>query len=257
MCELLGMSANTPTDIVFSVTGLIERGGRTGPHRDGWGIAFYEGKGCRLFRDPSASTDSAVARFVKNYPIKSEVVISHIRRANRGKICLANTHPFVRELWGRMWCFAHNGQLKGIKKRGLTFYKPVGTTDSEHAFCWLLDRIREQFPEPPQKRQHLHNYVAELGWELDALGVANFLLSDSHYLYAHCSTRMCWITRRAPFGAAKLIDTEVEIDFATETTDKDIVTVVATQPLTDNEAWQSMENGELRVFDKGISQRLN
>lgn len=49
MCELLGMSANVPTDIVFSFTGLMQRGGGTGPHRDGWGIAFYEGRGVRLF----------------------------------------------------------------------------------------------------------------------------------------------------------------------------------------------------------------
>ena len=49
MCELLGMSANVPTDICFSFTGLVQRGG-TGPHKDGWGITFYEGKGCRTFR---------------------------------------------------------------------------------------------------------------------------------------------------------------------------------------------------------------
>lgn len=256
MCELLGMSANTPTDIVFSVTGLIERGGHTGPHRDGWGIAFYEGKGCRLFRDPEPSTDSNVAKFIKHYPIKSKIVISHVRRANRGKVCLENTHPFVRELWGRMWCFAHNGQLKGIKNRGLKFYKPVGTTDSEHAFCWLLDRIREQFPEPPKKQETLHRYVAELGWELDSLGVANFLLSDCKTLYAHCSTKMCWITRRAPFGAAQLIDAEMAVDFAAETTPNDVVTVVATQPLTDNEEWTKMGKGELRLFREGVSRRI-
>ncbi len=60
MCELLGMSANVPTDIVFSFTGLMQRGGRTGPHRDGWGIAFYEGRGLRLFQDrlPAASRKS-------------------------------------------------------------------------------------------------------------------------------------------------------------------------------------------------------
>ena len=45
MCELLGMSANVPTDICFSFTGLVQRGGGTGPHKDGWGITFYEGKG--------------------------------------------------------------------------------------------------------------------------------------------------------------------------------------------------------------------
>lgn len=111
MCELLGMSANVPTDIVFSFTGLMQRGGRTGPHRDGWGIAFYEGRGLRLFQDPAASCESEVANLVQRYPIKSEVVIGHIRQANVGKVCLSNTHPFVRELWGRNWCFAHNGQL--------------------------------------------------------------------------------------------------------------------------------------------------
>ena len=50
MCELLGMSANVPTDICFSFTGLVQRGGGTRPHKDGWGITFYEGKGCRTFK---------------------------------------------------------------------------------------------------------------------------------------------------------------------------------------------------------------
>lgn len=52
MCELLGMSANVPTDICFSFAGLIRRGGDTGPHGDGWGVAFYDGKGCRAFLKP-------------------------------------------------------------------------------------------------------------------------------------------------------------------------------------------------------------
>ena len=36
------MSANVPTDICFSFTGLLHRGGATGQHRDGWGVVFYE-----------------------------------------------------------------------------------------------------------------------------------------------------------------------------------------------------------------------
>lgn len=154
MCELLGMSANVPTDIVFSFTGLMQRGGRTGPHRDGWGIAFYEGRGLRLFQDPAASSESEVAQLVQRYPIKSEVVIGHIRQANVGKVCLSNTHPFVRELWGRNWCFAHNGQLADFTPVA-TFYRPVGDTDSEAAFCDLLNRVREAFPEPVEVEQLL------------------------------------------------------------------------------------------------------
>ena len=33
MCELLGLSANTPTDISFSFSGLKQRGGNTGETR--------------------------------------------------------------------------------------------------------------------------------------------------------------------------------------------------------------------------------
>jgi len=251
MCELLGMSANVPTDIRFSFTELIKRGGGSGPHRDGWGIAFYESRGCRTFHDPKAGVDSEVARLVRMYPIKSRVVISHVRKANRGKVCLENTHPFTRELWGHHWCYAHNGQLKGIKKRPLTFFKPVGTTDSEHAFCWLMDQIRHHFPTEPRSRVALARLIAELSRDLAQLGVFNMLLSDSHRLYAFGSTKLCWITRRAPFGKARLKDADLAVDFQQETTEKDVVSVVATRPLTRDEAWTEVEPGSLVVFRDG------
>lgn len=153
MCELLGMSANVPTDIVFSFTGLMQRGGRTGPHRDGWGIAFYEGRGLRLFQDPAASSESEVAQLVQRYPIKSEVVIGHIRQANVGKVCLSNTHPFVRELWGRNWCFAHNGQLADFAPTA-TFYRPwaIPTAKRHSATCSIA------FVKPFPSRLKSNNY---------------------------------------------------------------------------------------------------
>ncbi|MFM8005787.1 MAG: class II glutamine amidotransferase, partial [Dolichospermum sp.] len=51
MCQLLGMNCNVPTDICFSFEGFSARGGKTDEHSDGWGIAFFEGKGCRIFLD--------------------------------------------------------------------------------------------------------------------------------------------------------------------------------------------------------------
>ncbi|MEX2517224.1 MAG: class II glutamine amidotransferase [Gammaproteobacteria bacterium] len=252
MCELLGMSANVPTDICFSFSGLMRRGGQTGPHRDGWGIAFYEGRGSRIFHDPLPSADSQIAKLIQQYSIKSCTVISHIRQANRGRVCLENTHPFSRELWGRSWVFAHNGQLRGIKRYPLRFYKPVGTTDSEYAFCVLLDRIRRKFPTPPGKSRLLMQYISRLAKEFNKLGIFNFLLSDSRHLYAYCSNSLCWLTRRAPFREARLIDTEMVVDFQSETTPNDIVTVVATRPLTHDEDWQIMHPGELVIFRQGL-----
>jgi glutamine amidotransferase len=256
MCELLGLNANVPTDICFSFTGLVQRGGRTGPHKDGWGISLYEGRGSRSFHDPRPSVASEIAELIQRHSIKSKIIISHIRQANRGRVCLENTHPFSRELWGCSWVFAHNGQLRGIKEKPLKYYKPVGTTDSEYAFCWMLDKIRARFPVPPEKIKTLWEFIHQLAKEINQHGVFSFLLSDSRYLYVYCTNNMCWLTRRHPFGAARLIDTGEIIDFSKVTTPKDIVTVIASQALTDNEQWNVMQKGEFRVFKDGKLQKF-
>jgi glutamine amidotransferase len=252
MCELLGMSANTPTDICFSFAGLMRRGGQTGPHADGWGIAFYEDRGCRAFHDPRPSARSEVAAFVRTHPIKSRIVISHIRRANRGRVALENTHPFQRELWGRAWTFAHNGQLRGVKRWPLGAFRPIGGTDSEHAFCWMLETLRTRFPagRPPADGA-LAAAVGGLSERLAALGVFNMLLSDGRGLFCFCGTKLAWLTRRAPFRPATLLDEDLTVDFERETTPKDVVSVVATRPLTRDETWEVMAPGSFVVFRQG------
>ena len=251
MCELLGMSANVPTDIVFSFSGLMQRGGRTGPHRDGWGVGFYEGRGLRLFQDPQASAESEVAALVQRYPIKSHTVIGHVRQANVGKVCLANTHPFVRELWGRNWCFAHNGQLAQVPQAGApAFYRPVGDTDSEAAFCELLNRLRNLFPEPVEPEAMLPLLVESCA-DFRRQGVFNCLLSDGDWLFAFCSSKLARITRRAPFGPATLCDIDLSVNFDSQTGPDDVVTVLATEPLTGNEAWTLFEAGDWSLWRLG------
>lgn len=244
------MSANVPTDIRFSFAGLARRGGETGPHRDGWGIAFYEGKGCRTFHDPQASAQSEIARLIREYPIKSRIVVAHVRRANRGRVALENTHPFARELWGRAWTFAHNGQLRGVKRLPLSWYRPIGTTDSEHAFCWLLDQLRGRWSELPTPAE-LTPFLADLVGELRGRGVFNVLMSDSRALYAHSGRRLHYLTRRAPFGTATLVDEDWRVDFSQETTPTDVVTVLATRPLTREEDWDQLPVGRLLTFRNG------
>jgi predicted glutamine amidotransferase len=53
-----------------------------------------------------------MAQFLQAYPLKSRNIIAHVRKATIGEVALENAHPFVRELWGRQWVFAHNGDLK-------------------------------------------------------------------------------------------------------------------------------------------------
>ncbi len=249
MCELMGMSANVPTDICFSFSGLMQRGGGTGPHKDGWGIGFYEGKGLQTFHDSKPSIDSPIAELICQYPIKSRTVVSHIRQANVGEVNLENTHPFSRELWGYAWTFAHNGQLdRSLFDWPLKFYKPVGTTDSEYAFCWIMDQLREQFPERPADMGPLVELLASCADKLRSLGVFNMLLTESEYLFCYCTTKLHWITRRAPFGLAQLKDAELTVDFQGETQPDDVVTVIATEPLTSNEDWHKLEPGQFCGF---------
>lgn len=256
MCELLGMSANTPTDICFSFSGLMVRGGQTAEHKDGFGITFYEDKGSRTFKDANPCSTSSIAKLISCYPIKSCCVISHIRQANRGRIALENTHPFTRELWGKEWTFAHNGQIKGIKKLETSYFQPVGTTDSEHAFCWILSSIRAKFPKQPSNLKTVFRYIAQLAKILNDMGVANFLIANGKYLLCHCSNNLHWITRKAPFGVAKLKDISLNVDFKKVTTEHDIVSIIATRPLTTNEQWHQMKPGEIQLFHLGIAEKI-
>ena len=111
MCQLLGMNANTPTDVMFSFAGLAQRANE---HKDGFGVAFFEDRGLRHFIDHHGARVSPVAALVQSYPIKSDVVIAHIRKVTQGQVALENTRPFVRELWGRYWVFAHNGDRRTV-----------------------------------------------------------------------------------------------------------------------------------------------
>jgi predicted glutamine amidotransferase len=253
MCELLGMQCNTPTDILFSFAGFSCRGGRTGPHADGWGLAFYEGRAARIFLESSPCAQSPLAGFSRQHSIKTELAIAHIRKRTRGPVALANTHPFQRELWGRAWVFAHNGTVRGIKKRKLGRFRPIGTTDSEHAFCVLLEALRTSFRgnAPPSSSRALREAVAEIGAEIGAHGTFNFLLGDGEALYARCDTRLCYIVRQAPFGRATLADEDLSVDFAAVTTPRDRVAVVATTPLTRDEVWTHGVPGSLWVFQQG------
>ena len=252
MCQLLGMNCNVPTDICFSFEGFRTRGGLTDVHQDGWGIAFFEGPGCRVFLDVAPSAKSPVAELVRNYPIHSKNVIAHIRKATQGRIALENTHPFQRELWGRYWIFAHNGNLKGFAPVLDGSFVPVGDTDSELAFCYLLQRLRAEFGEAMPLRSPMFDFLADITREIASHGEFNFLLSNGNCLYAHCATKLSFILRQAPFAVAHLADQDVSVDFSAIASAADRVAVIATLPLTDNEAWAAIAPGTLMVFHEGM-----
>ncbi|ODA13761.1 class II glutamine amidotransferase [Acinetobacter celticus] len=251
MCQLLGMNCATPTDITFSFRGFSQRAGITSDHCDGFGIAFFEDKACRLFADNQSAVESPIAEFIRNYPIKSRNVIAHIRKATQGKINLENSHPFSRELWGRQWIFAHNGDLHNFKPELVGRFTPVGNTDSELAFCYLLEQLVKRFGYVEPTLDQVFDVLLEISPQIAEHGTFNFCLSNGQALFAYAITKLHWLVREFPFQPAQLIDLDVEVDFSELTTPEDRVAVITTEPLTQNEVWTAFQAGEMILFQHG------
>ena len=263
MCELLGMSAHHPASITLSLNEFARHGGETGPHVDGWGVAFYEGPDANLIRESTSAADSVLMSTLRGYKLVSEIVIAHIRRASFGPVELKNTHPFRREMAGRVHTFAHNGDLPGIENRYSLeqggFVSPIGNTDSEYAFCLLMQRLSRPWgrsgmiPELTIRKKIISRFARQIG----KLGPANFLYSDGDALFVHGHVRtqpdgsisspglhyIC-VTCDYGFGQSELASVKLESDQLQK------VTLVATTPLNDGD-WLPMQEGELLIVKGG------
>ncbi len=248
MCELFGLSSNKVVRVNFTWRGFRRRGRI---HRDGWGIAWYLGNGLAgLVKEPRPSVESPIARLIVQ-GVKGRIVISHVRWASKGGVSYVNTHPFVRRLWGRDWVFAHNGTVLGISEEPgyrLGWCKPVGETDSEYAFCYILEKISGL------KDKGLEVLVTRL-WglakEIGSHGKFNFLLSDGETPLSVHEQGEHYLLRHPPHqGIARLLDEDYEVRLEELKAPNEYVAIVATKPLT-NEEWNPMNPGTLHVFHNG------
>jgi len=263
MCELLGMSARLPASITISLNEFARHGGETGPHADGWGIAYYDGPDANLIRESTSASRSGLMSMLRGYRVESRIVIAHIRRASLGPVELRNTHPFRRELAGRVHTFAHNGDLPGVDG-ALSLQPgggalPIGETDSEFAFCCLMQRLAKLWKNParlPALDARIA-IVAGFAAEIGALGPANFLYADGDVLFVHGHRRT------QPDGSMRapgLHTISVACDYGIgrselgsltfESSRLQQVVLVSTLPLTDGD-WQPLAAGELLVLRGG------
>ena len=251
MCELLALNANTPTDMGFSFRGLSPRGGASGEHADGWGLASFtpDGQGLTLLREEAPAAFSALADQLADRSPKALVSIAHIRKATQGVVALENCHPFSRRWCGQTWGFAHNGNLQGNIPLG-DRYRPFGSTDSEAAFCWILWQL-DQAAVDPLDRCALFDQLHLCAAELAERGTFNALISNGEWLFVPATSRLHWLTRRAPFRSATLADPPLQVDFAPLTSASDVVSILSTEPLTTDEHWQAFLPGESLLFCAG------
>jgi predicted glutamine amidotransferase len=263
VCELFSLSSRVPATVRLSLEELGRRGGSTGPHRDGWGIAYYADGDVQLLREPAPMADSACARFVQDHPFRTTIAIGHIRRATRGALALRNSQPFVRELGGSMHVFAHNGDLdvkSSDARLRLGAHRPVGETDSELAFCALLARLGELWRAsgPPSLPDRLA-VVSSFAADLRPLGPANFLYADGDALFAHGHARMHGVEGIRPPGLHVLCRSCAsepgepgDAGLSIEGQSDQHVVLFASVPLTAEPGWRPLDAGEIVVARAGV-----
>ena len=261
MCELFAMSARFPTTVRLSLDELARHGGGSGPHRDGWGIAFTQEGDALVIREPGAANDSACLAFLQRQDFTSPLVIAHVRKATQGGRLLRNTQPFTRELGGVVHVFAHNGMLPGIEidtRFATRRFLAVGDTDSEHAFCALLERLAPVWSDGAPSLAARLDVIREFAAQIRALGPANFIYSDGDTIFAHGHRRMsatgeirppglyvlCRSCNHQSSGGAPLAGVSIGPEHDQQ------VALLASVPLSE-ERWEPLREGEIVVLRDG------
>ena len=262
MCELFALSASEPVDIKLSLSELARHGGETGIHADGWGVAFLDGRDAQVFREPSAAARSAWIECLQTHPVRTRTVVAQIRHATLGAISLANTQPFIRELWGRVHVFAHNGDLGDLRQAASPAadrFRPIGETDSEHAFCSLLETLSAQvMPETDDADEQLAAVFAEFGHNMREHGPANIIYASRGHLLVHADRRTqrqgmieppgLWMLERT-CEASSSAPSGFQAGVSVAGTATQVV-LLASVPLS-NEPWQPLAQGSVLDVQHG------
>lgn len=257
MCELLAMSSRLPTRLTHSLAALAAHAGGESRNRDGWGVGFYQGRDVALFKEPSAASDSGLVRLLQSQGPSTTLIVGHLRHATQGAINLANTGPFAREFKGRMRVFAHNGNLRGLALSAELeggCYRAIGESDSEQAFCALLERLQvleRQRPELPAVHERLA-LIGSFAADLRRLGPANFLYSDGDALFAHADRRFNSLSGKVEAPALYRWQCPVPHALLQDEPDgEQQVTFIASVPLSED-GWLPMAEGEVVALRKGV-----
>lgn len=256
LTRMLAMSFDGPASPSITLRALAENEERENPY--GWGVAWYpDDTPCAMVvKDPTSIGENAMTKVLREWErFESTVFLCHLRGAAR-TIQNQDTHPFTRSYAGRDWIFAHNGDLVADLETAMRLgdapvFEPVGRTDSERAFCWLLARVREK-----RARRLADVGFAELhAWmrELDALGTANFVISDGTDLVVyHDDERYngLYVARILPPHAARLETDDILVDLVDAGHDSRSVVLFSTVPL-EGARFSPMHGGQMVVARRG------
>lgn len=230
-----------------------------GTHPLGWGVAWYpnDKQAALVKKDPVArGTDIQVEALTDWANFRSSVFFCKAKGAAKG-YTHHETQPFSRSFAGHDWLFLHNGDLDKILLDALhtdksRFLEPVGKTDSEMAFCYLLSKMMET------EARKLADIPPEmlLNWfqQLDALGSADMCISDGITVacfYGTRSDRKLYYTRSQPPDHAQLFNSETLQLGLSDPRDTYRTAFIVSSTTFDAGSWLAMQPGQLLIARAG------
>lgn len=252
------MTFNFKIKPVFPMDAMQLRGAI---NSDGWGLSFYEDGAAIVFKEPIDIRKSMLYNFLKTYSlIKTKTFLLHVRSANTGEINFKNTHPFKRILKGKEYVFMHNGQIKNFKNLEIDeCYLPIGTTDSEYIFCYLLRKIEKRKICKWDKESF--DWLLQQIFYINNSGTLNFLMSQGEYLFCYYDKNRfdtlyySKIEKISDHFKVKFVDLNEEFEINCGIEDEELKKklkgyIISTKPLTEV-GWIPFKPAQLMVFKEG------
>jgi glutamine amidotransferase len=219
MCRVLGCVATEQVslrhELLFAENPMIRQ---SEEHDSGWGMAVYsraDGASPQCMRFPQAAYADLDFRAATDS--HGRIFNVHVRRATMGGLTSENTHPFCLGNYS----FSHNGTVLNFARLdGPGTREPAGETDSERLFNFLMRDF-----DPGDVIMSLRRSIVRT-IDLGPFSGLNFLFSDGEKLYAYRLGifELHWLARPGQL-------------------------LVASEQLTENEHWHSVQQDVLLVLD--------
>ena len=153
----------------------------------GWGFAWYpnDDYGASIVKESMANDSQTLLNALQDgTSFRSTTFMCKVK--GTGKLYTQHdTQPFRRSFAGYDWLFLHNGQLdraalNELHKDPFGLLEPMGKTDSEMAFCFLLGKLMACSAKGLTDISS--SELLKCMEELDGLGTSDFLVSDGRSL---------------------------------------------------------------------------
>lgn len=184
MCMLFAVSAAESIEVNDYLKKFYANSAK---HPHGWGLAYLRGDTTVIKKEcVEASKSQKLADALKK-PLRSRLVLAHIRYATIGNVDNENVHPFSHhDANHKRWTLIHNGTIFDYPALSRYVKKQKGETDSERIFLYFLDELNRLKPSSEEERFSLFEKIIS---EMSRGNKLNLIFTDGDTIYVHTNCR--------------------------------------------------------------------